>query len=234
MDNGLSRRAWFAVAGTSAAAMLVSCGSPKSTTTAGTLRPTITDASAAIKRLEEGNQRFVRAQLQHPAQDLGSRRRLVRSQQPFAVILTCSDSRVPPELVFDQGLGDLFAVRVAGNIIDAAVLGSIEYAVRQLSTPLIMVMGHQGCGAVSTTLESILHNTTPHDDIGRLVNAIAPAVAVARQRPGDLLDNTVRANAEQSRDAIVQSAEFKERLDSGALKVIATYYSLETGAATML
>lgn len=194
----------------------------------------ITDADAALSQLEEGNRRFVEARLQHPGHDPESRRGLLRSQQPFAAILTCSDSRVPPELLFDQGLGDLFVVRVAGNIIDAAVLGSIEFAVLQLRTPLIVVMGHQHCGAVSATLDSIRQHTVPHGDTASFVTAIAPAVTLAEQRPGDLLDNTVRANAERSRDAIVESAELNERLHAGALKVVAAYYNLEAGAVTWI
>jgi carbonic anhydrase len=154
-------------------------------------------------------------------------------QQPFAVILAFSDSRVPAEVVFDQGMGDLFVIRVAGNIVDAAVLGSVEYAVDHLATPLV-VMGHQSCGAVSATLESLQHHTTPHGNIAALVCAITPAVAVAEQRRGDLLDNTIRANAEQSRDAIVNAPEVKGALDSGALKVVSTYYNLDAGTATII
>jgi carbonic anhydrase len=150
------------------------------------------------------------------------------------VILTCSDSRLSPEVVFDQGLGDLFVVRVAGNVVDAALLGSIEYAVGHLHTPLVMVIGHQSCGAVSATLDSIQHHTEPHGGIAALVTAITPAVAAAEQRPGDLLDNTIRANAEQSRDQIVKSPELEGPLDSGALKVVTAYYSLDTGTAAVL
>lgn len=246
MSTAFSRRAWFGVAATSAAAVVAGCGSPRSTTTTTTVtvpatpeietetsRPTITDPNLALKQLQEGNQRFVAAQMEHPGQDPQRRLALAQSQQPFAVILTCSDSRVPPEVVFDQGLGDLFVVRVAGNIVDPALLGSIEYAVEHLGTPLIMVMGHQRCGAVSAALESIQHHNAPHSSITALVNAITPAIPVAEQRPGDLLDNTIRANAEQSRDAIVKSSELKGPLNSGALKVVTTYYSLDTGIASV-
>ena len=188
----------------------------------------------ALQELQEGNQRFVNGQMQHRGQTPQRRHQLAQFQQPFAVILTCSDSRVLPEVVFDQGLGDLFVIRVAGNIVDAAVLGSIEYAVDHLATPLVVVMGHQSCGAVSATLESLQHHTTPHSNIAALVSAITPAVAVAEQRPGDLLDNTIRANAEQSRDAIVNAPEVKQALDSGALKVVSTYYNLDAGTATII
>lgn len=245
-NTTLSRRAWLCGAGVGAAAALAGCGAPKSTidTTTVTVsgpgvatespNPTITDPDEALKLLAQGNQRFVDARMRHPDQDPQHRLRLAQNQHPFAVILTCSDSRLSPEVVFDQGLGDLFVVRVAGNIVDAALLGSIEYAVGHLHTPLVMVMGHQSCGAVSATLDSLQHHTEPHGGIAALVKAITPAVAVAEQRPGDLLDNTIRANAEQSRDEIVKSPELEEPLDSGALKVVTAYYSLDTGTASVL
>lgn len=245
MNNTLSRRAWFGVAASSAAA-LAACSRPQSTIatttvtvpaapefTTETPRPTITDPDVALKHLQEGNQRFVDAKMEHPGQDPERRLHLVAFQQPVATILSCSDSRVPPEVVFDQGLGDLFVVRVAGNIVDPALLGSIEYAVDHLGTPLVVVMGHQNCGAVSATLESLQHRTRPHGDIAALVKAITPAVAVAKQRPGDLLDNTIRANAEQSRAAIVESSELKGPLNSGALKVLTAYYNLDSGMVTV-
>ena len=245
MNNTLSRRAWFGVAASSAAA-LAACSRPRSTIatttvtvpaspefTTETPRPTIIDPDVALRHLQEGNQRFVDAKMEHPGQDPERRLHLAAVQQPFATILSCSDSRVPPEVVFDQGLGDLFVVRVAGNIVDPALLGSIEYGVDHLGTPLVVVMGHQNCGAVSATLESLQHHNEPHGDIAALVKAITPAVAVAKQRPGDLLDNTIRANADQSRAAIVESSELKGPLNSGALKVLTAYYSLDSGVVTV-
>ena len=243
-EQTLSRRLWLGLAGASAAAALSGCGKLRTNTTVSvpptltivteTPRRPIDNPDMALQELQEGNQRFVNGQMQHPGQTPQRRHQLAQFQQPFAVILTCSDSRVLPEVVFDQGLGDLFVIRVAGNIVDRAVLGSIEYAVDHLATPLVAVMGHQSCGAVSATLESLQHNTTPHNDIAVLVSKIAPAVAVAEQRPGDLLDNTIRANAEQSRDAIVNAPEVKQALDSGALKVVAGYYDLDAGTVTII
>ena len=242
-EQTLSRRLWLGLVGASAAAALSGCGKlrtnrvtvpPTLTIVTETPRRPIDNADMALQELQEGNQRFVNGQMQHGGQTPQRRHQLAQFQQPFAVILACSDSRVPAEVVFDQGLGDLFVIRVAGNIVDRAVLGSIEYAVDHLATPLVAVMGHQSCGAVSATLESLQHNTTPHNDIAVLVSKIAPAVAVAEQRPGDLLDNTIRANAEQSRDAIVNAPEVKGALDSGALKVVSTYYNLDAGTATII
>jgi carbonic anhydrase len=170
----------------------------------------------------------------HPAQDPEHRLRVSQGQRPFAVILTCSDSRLPPEVIFDQGLGDLFVARVAGNIVDAALLGSVEYAVGHLNTPLVVVIGHERCGAVEATLESIQHNSKPHGGVGALVEAITPAIPVAEQRPGDLLENTIRVNAEMSRDRIAQSSELADRLKSGEINVLAAYYSLDDGKVTQL
>jgi carbonic anhydrase len=143
VNKKLSRRTWFGLAGANAAPALVACGSPKSTiatttataaataesTTTATPGPVITNPDVALKQLQDGNQRFASGQMQHPDQNPQRRLQLSKTQQPFAVILTCSDSRVPPELVFDQGLGDLFVARVAGNVVDPTVLGSVEYAV---------------------------------------------------------------------------------------------------------
>ena len=239
----LSRRLWFGLAGATAAAAVTGCEKvrkmtvsvpPTVTIVTETPRHPIHNPDTALKELQEGNQRFVKGQMQHRRQTPQRRHELTQFQQPFAVILTCSDSRVAPEVVFDQGLGDLFVIRVAGNIVDAAVLGTIEYAVDRLATPLVVVMGHQSCGAVTATLESLQGHTMPYSDIATLVSAITPAVAVAEQRPGDLLDNTIRANAEQSRDATVNSPEIKKALDAGAVKVVSTYYNLDAGTATII
>jgi len=249
MDRLLSRREWLGAAGVAAAATAVAaCGSRDNSATATTTvtvstsadstteiaRPMITNPDAALNELMEGNARFVNAKMVHPAQDPEHRLQVSQGQHPFAAILTCSDSRLPPEVIFDQGLGDLFVVRVAGNIVDAALLGSIEYAVDHLKAPLVVVIGHERCGAVEATLDSIQHNSKPHGDISALVSAITPAVPVAEQRPGDLLENTIRVNAEMSRDAITNSSELAGRLKTGEVKVLAAYYSLDDGHVTLL
>jgi carbonic anhydrase len=130
----------------------------------------------ALAQLLAGNKRYVSSQLKHPHQDLNRRHDLEKSQHPFACILSCSDSRVAPEIVFDEGLGDLFVVRVAGNIVDSAVTGSIEYAVEHLGTPIVLVMGHERCGAVQATIEG----GEPKTHIQSMADAIAQAVASAK------------------------------------------------------
>ena len=240
MVDRLSRRAALGLLVTGAA-ISAGCGSQRSTTSTTTVtapatasatagaRPQIADAAGALAELKAGNARFVGARMQHPAQDPQHRVALSKGQDPFAVVLSCSDSRLPPEVIFDQGLGDVFVVRVAGNIVDPALLGSIEYAVGHLHTPLVVVLGHQNCGAVAATLEVLQTHNEPHGDIAALVSAIKPAVGVAGSRPGDLLDNTIRANVEQSRDQIIASPELKQPLDAGDLNVVTAYYSLNSG-----
>ncbi len=239
----LTRRAWFGVAGTTAAAALAACGSSTQTGSITTVtvpagipiatetsRPQISEAAAALEALQQGNQRFATARMTHPDQGPETRMRVSEAQRPFAVVLSCSDSRLPPEVIFDQGLGDLFVVRVAGNVVDAVGLGSIEYAVGHLGTPLIVVLGHSNCGAVSATLEALQPPfEQPHGAVESLITAITPAVAIAETKPGDLLENTIRANAEQSRNQIMASHELKGALDSGALKVVTGYYGLVNG-----
>jgi carbonic anhydrase len=247
-NRALSRRSCLGVAGaTASAATLAACRSaPKSASTitvtvpasaeitTETPRPEITDPDAALDRLLAGNRRFVEEQMLHPDQDRNRRLRISQAQDPYAVILTCSDSRLSPEVVFDEGLGDLFVVRMAGNIVDSATLGSVEYAIGHLSTPLVLVIGHERCGAVEATLESIQHHNSPHGRVVALVTAITPAVAVAEQRQGDLLDNTIRANAQMSRDAIAESSELTSQLSAGELKVLAAYYSLDDGRVSLI
>src|SRR5437763_742482 len=144
----------------------------------------------AISKLKEGNARYTSGNLQHPGQTTERRTELVKTQHPFATILSCSDSRVPPEIVFDQGLGDLFVVRVAGNIADDAALASMEYAIEHLGPRLIVGLGHERCGAVDAAVKG---GEAP-GHLGSLITAIAPAVASSKGKPGDRLDNAVRAN----------------------------------------
>src|SRR6184192_4939728 len=161
-------------------------------------QPTVAPAEA-ISRLKEGNGRYTNGNLQHPGQTAERRTELAKSQHPFAAIVSCSDSRVPPEIVFDQGLGDLFVVRVAGNVIDDHGLGSIEYAVDHLGARLIVVLGHQSCGAVQAAKETIAAKGKAPGHIESLVTAIKPAVEATVN--GDL-DATIKANVKHVVDAL--------------------------------
>ncbi|HEY7392870.1 MAG TPA: carbonic anhydrase [Bryobacteraceae bacterium] len=158
--------------------LLVLCGG---TVTWGQEVGSALTADTALTRLLDGNQRYARHKERHPDQSAARQKELAGGQHPFAVILGCADSRVPPELLFDQGLGDLFVIRVAGNIVDDAVLGSIEYAVEHLGTKLILVLGHENCGAVSAAVEG--GEAAGH--LRAVGTAIQPSVVGTAKDPGD-------------------------------------------------
>jgi len=182
----------------------------------------------ALVRLKAGNQRFIAGKLQHPHQNPKRRAELVTGQRPFAIVLGCADSRTSPEVLFDQGLGDLFVVRVAGNILDDHVLGSIEYAVEHLGAQLIVVLGHQHCGAVQAAKETLDSKAEAPAHLNSLVTAIQPAVEATR---GADLEATIKANIEN----VVQSLRSSEpvlrkEVKAGAITVLGAYYDLGTGS----
>jgi carbonic anhydrase len=194
-------------------------------------QPAVAPAEA-ISKLKEGNGRYTSGNLQHPGQTTERRTELTKSQHPFAIIVSCSDSRVPPEIVFDQGLGDLFIVRVAGNVINDEGLGSIEYAVDHLGSRLILVLGHQSCGAVKAAKETIAAKGKAPGHIESLVTAIKPAVEATAK---DDLETTVKANVKNVVQALRSSTPIlKAEVDSGEVQIIGGYYSLDTGAVTFL
>lgn len=194
-------------------------------------QPSVAPADA-ISKLKEGNGRYTSGNLQHPGQTAERRTELANTQHPFAAILSCSDSRVPPEIVFDQGLGDLFIVRVAGNVINNEGLGSLEYTVDHLGTRLIVVLGHQSCGAVDAAKKTIAAKGKAPGHIQSLVTAIKPAVEATAK--GDL-EATIKANVKNVVQALRSSTPIlKAEVDSGKIQVIGGYYSLDTGAVTFL
>jgi len=192
-------------------------------------------ARAALERLRDGNRRFVAGT---PSRDsLASHTRrdeLTAGQQPFAIILGCSDSRVPAEIVFDQGLGDLFVIRVAGNIVAASQVGSVEFAAARFDTRLVVVLGHSQCGAVLATLEELQQATEQSRNLRSIVDLIRPAVeglmAGGHHDPQTLMHEAVRANIRASADHLRHGSEVLEQLirDHG-LMVVGAEYSLETG-----
>jgi len=194
-------------------------------------------AAEVLKRLLEGNQRFMKGEAKSPRRTPEDFRPLAEGQRPVAVIVGCSDSRVPPELLFDQGVGDLFVVRVAGNVVSGAgppVKGTIEYGVAELGVSLVMVLGHTECGAVKAAIKHLDDKDALPGALGRLVNSIKPAVARAKGMPGDFLDNALRANVaigvEQLRglQPIVAPA-----VQSGRIKVVGAMYDLRAGSVTL-
>lgn len=185
----------------------------------------------ALLKLKEGNERFLSKKYAHPNQSVERQAEVLKGQHPFAAILTCSDSRVPPEIIFDQGIGDLFIIRVAGNIVTEEILGSIEYAAEHLGVSLVLVLGHQKCGAVQAAVQG---GEAP-GKIQRLVEALQPAVAKTKSLPGDPVENAVRANVEQAVELLKKSKPIMaELVHEGKVKVVGGYYSLETGRVTVL
>jgi len=185
---------------------------------AGCLNP-----AEALDRLKLGNERFVVNRVSDPKPTAVRRAETSRHQSPFAIIVGCADSRVGPETVFDQTIGDLFAVRVAGNLVDDFALGSLEYAVEHLGTRLIVVLGHQRCGAISAAIAA---PDAPHH-IGNIVRALQPAVQAARGRPGDLPRNATEINAEMVAAKIRKEAHFGAAAPE--VVIVAGYYVLDTG-----
>jgi carbonic anhydrase len=181
--------------------------------------------------LEAGNERYVRGEPHHLHQGLERRSLVAEGQHPRAVIIGCSDSRVPPEIVFDQGLGDLFVVRSAGGVLGDAATGSIEYAVEHLQAPLVVVLGHERCGAVSAVVES--PDLPGH--LAAFVPTIAPVLAEARQAGGDVVDRAVRLTARRIADDLRTCPPFlAEAVQAGHLEVVAACYDLDTGAVEWL
>lgn len=180
----------------------------------------------AGEKLQAGNKRFVEAKLLHPNQTPQRRAELAKGQQPFAAIVCCSDSRVPVEVIFDQGLGDLFVIRLAGNIVDEAALASLEYAVAVLGVKYIMVLGHSNCGAVNAALQG---GEVP-GHIGCLVKAIQPAVVQSKNQPGNPLDNAIKANVNMVVKQLKSSKPILEpAVKKGDLTVIGACYDLASG-----
>jgi carbonic anhydrase len=195
-------------------------------------------ALEALERLREGNQRFV-SDLRASGALAGHARRveLVAGQEPFAIVLGCSDSRVPAEIIFDQGLGDLFVIRVAGNIVAPSQVGSVEFAAERFGTRLVVVLGHSMCGAVLATLEELERPTESRSpNLRAIVNRIRPSVEAlletdCRQSPDDLVRRAIRANIRASASHLRHGSSILEQLiQNDGLLVVGAEYSLDTGS----
>ena len=217
-------------------------GAPPASPAAGTAQQAAASQPAealtgdqALDLLMAGNKRFIAGQPLHPHDNTQRRGELTASQHPFAIVLGCSDSRVPPPLVFDAGLGDIFEIRIAGNSADAAVIASIEYATEHLHAPLVLVLGHEKCGAVSATIEAMGQNKTPEAHLPAIVDPIRAAVEKAKGEPGDLTSNAVAENVR----LVVHQLEHTdpilvESVRSGHLKIAGAVYHLDTGQVVMI
>jgi len=193
-------------------------------------------AEEALQRLIDGNKRFLAGAVRNSAPTMETMARLTRGQQPFATILGCSDSRVPPEWIFDVGLGELFVVRVAGNIISAEVAGSLQYAGAHLHTPLFVVLGHEGCGAIQAALETKFHGVRQRSRIQLLVDGILPALKGVdpglppRKRLAQAVENNVRRTVQ----TILESPEGQARVAEGWMKIVGAIYEIQTGRVRFL
>jgi carbonic anhydrase len=195
--------------------------------------PTVS-ADRGLQMLIDGNKRFVAGNLTSLGNLAQDRNQLTTGQSPFAVVLCCSDSRVPPELVFDQSLGQIFVVRTAGQVIDEAARSSIVYGVDYLKAPLLLVLGHSRCGAVDATIAALMGNAIPGYAY-RFVEAIGPAARSVLNEPGDRLDNAIRANIEMGVDQL-RTAEpvLAAAVGNGSLTVAGGYYDLASGEVSIL
>ena len=197
-------------------------------------RPLNLSATDALDRLREGNARYVGGQSDLPSSQSGRRATLVGGQRPFATILACADSRVDPCVVFDQGLGDLFVIRVAGNISTPAVLGSIEYASLHLGTNLVVVAGHQNCGAVTAAIAYKDNDSSEHEShIEHILASIQPAVRKTTDEP-DQIAAAIHENARLHATAIAKSQPVMTGLADQGVRVTPAYYNLQTGEVTWL
>jgi carbonic anhydrase len=193
-------------------------------------------ADEALAALVEGNERFVRGEARFPTVQKEILAELAKAQHPYATILGCSDSRVPPELVFDAGFGELFIVRVAGNVVSPEVMGTLQYAGVHLRTPLFVVLGHEGCGAVKAALAVKHEGARERSRIALLLKNILPGLQEvdARLAPEDLLDAAVEANVRWSMHQLLETPEAKARIAEGVMKMVGAVYELHTGRVRFL
>jgi carbonic anhydrase len=192
---------------------------------------TTVTSDSALAELKAGNQHHMQHQYKHPHETVARQRELVDGQYPHAEILSCADSRVPPEIVFDQGLGDLFVVRVAGNVATDTEIGSLEYGAEHLHIPLLVVLGHESCGAVTAAVQG----GEAEGHIAALVSLIKPAVDKSRGMPGDPVASAVRTNVEMVVQQLRSSTPvLSELIAQGKLKIVGGVYSLKSGKVTWL
>ena len=200
-----------------------------------THQPLLT-ADEALQRLIDGNRRFLRGEARFPTVQKEILANLAQGQRPYATILGCSDSRVPPELIFDAGFGELFIVRVAGNVLSAEIAGSLQYAGSHLHTPLFVVLGHSGCGAVQAALETQRHGVQHRSRIQLLIDNILPGLPDPDPRlpPSAQLDRAVEANVHWTLRQALETPEAQARLAEGQMKLVGAVYEIESGCVRFL
>jgi carbonic anhydrase len=199
-------------------------------------KPFPTSPDAALARLVEGNRRFVDGEARNPRQGTAARVRTAEGQKPFAAILTCADSRVPPEVVFDQGVGDLFVVRIAGNTAsDPLIVGSLEYSIEVLGSILVFVLGHSECGAVKGAIDVVTKGATLPGDIGAIVEPIIPAVEAVKDRPPDeLLEAATEENIHLAISQLSAVELLSDPVAQGTLMITGGEYELASGQVDLI
>jgi carbonic anhydrase len=187
-------------------------------------------AARALQLLLDGNRRFVTGRMEHPNQSPDRRGEVAKGQHPFAAVLSCSDSRVPPEIIFDRGLGDLFVVRVAGNVATDLTIESLDYSVKHLGVRVVMILGHTKCGAVTAAV--LGHEE--EGDVGPMLTELQPVVDESKGEAGDPVENAIRQNVLYVMKKVANAPEFQPMIKGGELKIIGGIYDLETGKIEML
>lgn len=197
--------------------------------------PTYLTPALAWRRLQEGNERFVAGESLHPNQDASRRSSLIENQNPFAVIFGCSDSRLAAEIIFDLGLGDAFVVRTAGQVIDDAVLGSLEYSIAELGVPLIVILGHDSCGAVKATKAAVETGEMPAGFIRDLVERITPSVLTSLRNEQEDVNDMVVEHVKQTSARLADSSRvISDAIDDGRVAVVGLSYKLDEGRAALV
>jgi carbonic anhydrase len=193
-----------------------------------------TNPLTAWKALKEGNERFVSGRPEHPSQSIEYRASLATGQKPTAVVFGCADSRVAAEIIFDQGLGDMFVVRTAGHVADSAVLGSIEYAVTVLDVPLIVVLGHDSCGAVKATLSALDDGVVPDGYVRDIVERVTPSILLGRNQGLSRVDEFEAKHVNETVQQLrVRSAPIAQRIIAGSLAIVGLTYHLADGRVVL-
>jgi carbonic anhydrase len=232
-QNPVDRRKFLQRFGLGAAALTVAGCAPQGLAPVAPRTP-VRDPAVALQRLQEGNQRYVTGQPLRFQLDNARRLEMVEGQTPLATVFACVDSRVPVERVFDQGHGELLVIRTAAHVVDDAALGSIEFGVAQLSTPLVVVMGHERCGAVAAAIGFAETGARAPGNIQTIVERIGPAVEAARGQAGEPLDGTVRTHARMVAERLGESPVIGPPVREGRVRIVPAYYSMRTGQVEFL
>jgi carbonic anhydrase len=232
----LSRRGFMSAAGTTGLAATLAGSGPAAAGAAAVTEPYPASQAAALRLLMQGNQRWVRGRARHPHQSVGWRHHVAGHQEPFATVVSCIDSRVPPEIVFDRGLGDLFVIRTGAQALDQlVVLGSVEFGPNGYpSSRLIVVLGHARCGAVTAKISAIQTGQRAPGHIQAVVNALRPAYRVAIRQHGDLTDNMIRAQTRLTVRRLKQDALLRELIVTDGLMIVGGHYDLDTGRVQLI